>query len=336
MFKRNLLGVQPFMTGTYSCASQNLFGKQMLEISSLTKHLGKRKVITHLSFCAERQECIGLFGEYGAGKTALLNLIAGVTKPSAGHITVQGFDTQSHPLQAQKALGYQLQSGLSHSTMSVKGMLNFIADVRGFSGAEKRSRVDRVAMRLELSRLLNAPLDTLSIGLKRKVAIAQAILHTPGLLLLDEPNEGLAPDQLLKFKTLIQSLAEEMTVIIASRHCDDLSTLCARALVIADGQLVADTPLPDLQRNSRHHQAVTLAAQTPLDLLALAVLPGVAGIEEDRHAPGTVTVLAMPGHSIYPHINALIASRSWNITSLSLEPGRLNDVVHRLSHEVSL
>jgi ABC-2 type transport system ATP-binding protein len=225
MFKRNLLGVQPFMTGTYSYASQNLFGKQMLEISSLTKHLGKRKVITHLSFCAERQECIGLFGEHGAGKTALLNLIAGVTKPSAGHITVQGFDTQSHPLQAQKALGYQLQSGLSHSTMSVKGMLNFIADVRGFSGAEKRSRVDRVAMRLELSRLLNAPLDTLSIGLKRKVAIAQAILHTPGLLLLDEPNEGLAPDQLLKFKTLIQSLAEEMTVIIASRHCDDLSPL---------------------------------------------------------------------------------------------------------------
>lgn len=98
---------------------------------------------------------------------------------------------------------------------------------------------------------------------------------------------------------------------------------------------MADAPLLDLQRNSRHFRAVTLAAETPLDLLALAVLPGVAGIEEDRHAPGKVTVLAMPGHNIYPPINALIASRGWNITSLNLEPGRLNEVVHHLSQEVS-
>ena len=308
----------------------------MLEISSLTKRLGKRNVITNLSFSAQRQECIGLFGESGAGKTTLLNVISGLASPSAGHVTVEGFDTQAHPLQARRALGYQLQDGLSHQTMSVKGVLNFIAAVRGFSGAEKRSRVDRAAMRLELSRVLDAPIDTLSVGLKRRVAIAQAILHTPGLLLLDEPIEGLATDQLLKFKTLIQSLTEDMTVLIASRHCDNLSSLCTRALVIAAGHLVADPPLLDLQRNSRHYRAVTLAAETPLDLLALAVLPGVAGIEEDRHAPGTVTVLAMPGHAIYPHINALIASRGWNITSLNLEPGRLNEVVQHLSHEVTL
>ncbi|KAF2406101.1 ABC-2 type transport system ATP-binding protein [Pseudomonas antarctica] len=324
------------MTGIFSYALQNLFGKKMLEISSLTKYQGKRTVITDLSFFAQRQECIGLFGEDGAGKTTLLNLIAGLVTPSGGHINIQGFDTQTHPLQARKALGYQLQGGLSHHTMSVKGVLNFMADIRGFSGAEKRSRVDRAAMRLELSRVLNAPIDTLSLGLKRKVAIAQAILHTPSLLLLDEPTEGLATNQLLKFRTLIHSLTEEMTVIIASRHCNELSSICTRAAVIAGGRLMADTPLPDLQRHSRHFRAVTLAAETPLDLLALAVLPGVAGIEEDRHAPGTVTVLAMPGHNIYPAINALIASRGWNITSLNLEPGRLNEVVHHLSQEVSI
>jgi ABC-2 type transport system ATP-binding protein len=308
----------------------------MLEISSLTKHLGKSKVINNFSLFAQRQECIGLFGEDGAGKTTLLNLIAGIANPSSGSITVHGFNTQTHPLQARKVLGYQLQAGLSHQTMSVKGFLNFIADVRGFSGAEKRSRVDRAAMRLELSRVLNVPVGALCIGLKRKVAIAQAILHTPSLLLLDEPTEGLAPNQRIKFRTLVQSLTEEMAVIIASRHCDELASLCTRALVIARGQLVADTPLSEFQRKSRHYRAVTLAAETPLDLLALAVLPGVAGIEEDRHTPGTVTVLALPGHSIYPHINALIAHRGWNITSLKLETGRLNEVVRHLSHEVSL
>ncbi|WP_448652324.1 ATP-binding cassette domain-containing protein [Pseudomonas fluorescens] len=308
----------------------------MLEISSLTKYRGTRKVITDLSFFAQRQECIGLFGEDGAGKTTLLNLIAGLVKPSGGHISIQGFNPHTHPLQARKVLGYQLQDGLGHDTMSVKGVLNFIAAIRGFSGAEKRSRVDRAAMRLELSRVLNAPVDTLSMGLRRKVAIAQAILHTPGLLLLDEPTEGMATDQMLKFRTLIQSLSEEMTVIIASRHCNELSSICTRALVIAGGRLMADSTLAELRRNSRHFRAVTLAAESPLDLLALAVLPGVAGIEEDRHTPGTVTVLAMPGHNIYPAINALIASRGWNITSLNLEPGRLNEVVHHLSQEVSL
>ena len=116
---------------------------------------------------------------------------------------------------------------------------------------------------------------------------------------------------------MLQSLTQEMTVIVASRHCDELSDLCTRALVIAGGRLVADTALPNLQRDSRHFQAVTLTAESPLDLLALAVLPGVAGIEEHRHAPGTVTVLAMPGHTIYPHINTLIASRRWKINALN-------------------
>ncbi|NVZ69706.1 ABC transporter ATP-binding protein [Pseudomonas costantinii] len=308
----------------------------MLEISSLTKHLGKKTVITNFSFCAQHKECIGLFGKSGAGKTTLLNLISGLAKPSGGHINIEGFNTQTHSFQARQLLGYQLQGGFSHHTMSVKSALNFIAAIRGFSGAEKNRRVDRAAVHLELLPVLNHPIDTLSISLKRKVAIAQAILHSPSLLLLDEPTEGLSPDQRFKFRALIQSLTEEMTVIIASRHCDDVSNLCTRALVIANGRLMADTPLPDLQRNSRHYRAVTLSAETPLDLLALAVLPGVAGIEEDRHTPGTVTVLAMPGHTIYPHVSALIARRGWNITSLSLEPGRLNEVVHHLSQEVSL
>ncbi|WP_395608489.1 ABC transporter ATP-binding protein [Pseudomonas sp. B22129] len=308
----------------------------MLEVSGLTKTLGKKSLIANLSFSVQQQECISLFGESGAGKTTLLNLISGLAKPSAGQINIQGINTQSHPAQARKALGYQLQDGLNHHLMSVKNTLDYIAAIRGFSGAEKRRRVDRAANRLELLPALNAPIDALPISMKRKVAIAQAILHTPDLLLLDEPTEGLPPDKRRKFRTMIQSLAEEMTVIIASRHADELSSLCTRALVIASGALVSDTPMSELQRNSRHFQAVTLAASTPLDLLALAVLPGVAGIEEDRHAPGTVTVLAMPGHSIYPHVNALITHRGWNITSMSLESGRLDEVVRHLSQEVSI
>ncbi|UII73143.1 ABC transporter ATP-binding protein [Pseudomonas sp. HN11] len=307
----------------------------MIEISNLTKHVSDNPLLSDISFSATQQECLGLFGQDHAAKTALLNVMACSTMPSSGYIKIQGFNTHTHALKAKQLVGYQPSKDLGHPTMSVKAFLDFIAAVRGFHGAEKRSRVEKAVTRLELFAVLNVPLDALSTGWKRKVAIAQAILHSPALLLLDEPTEGLAPDQKPTFKALIHSLTQEMTVVIASRHCDELSELCTRALVIAGSHLVADTPLPDLQRSSRHFQAVTLTAEGPLDLLALAVLPGVAGIEEHRHAPCTVTVLAMPGHTIYPHINALIASRRWKINSLNLEPGRLNDVVHHLSSEAS-
>jgi ABC-2 type transport system ATP-binding protein len=307
----------------------------MIEVSNLTKYLGKKSVISDLSFCAQPKECVGLLGEHGAGKTTLLNLIAGMVKPTSGHISIQGFSTQTDSVLARQAVGYQLQEGITHHTLSVKGILNFVAAARGFCGAEKRRHVDRVATRLELLPVLNCPIDVLSLGLKRRVAIAQAIVHSPSVLLLDEPMEGMNAEQRLKFRALVQSLNDEMSVIIASRHYDWLSDICTRALVIASGRLVIDASLEDLQRSSRHFQAVTLAADPPLDLLALAVLPGVAGIEEDRLNPGKVTVLAMPGHAIFPAINSLITHRGWNITSLHLEPGRLNDVVHPLSHEVS-
>jgi len=308
----------------------------MIEVINLTKHLDKKKIISDFSFSANKQECLGLFGENPTVKTALLDVIAGSTVPSEGLIKIQGINTRTHPLKAKKLIGYQLQSGVSHPTMLVKEFLAYIATIRGLCGTAIRTQVEQATTRLELLPVLNTPLDALSIGLKRKVAIAQAILHTPALLLLDEPTEGLAPDQKQKLRTLIQSLTQEMTVIVASRHCDELSELCTRALVIAGDRLVADTPMADLQRDSRHFQAVTLRADAPLDLLALAVLPGVAGIEEHLHAPGTVTVLAMPGHTIYPHINTLIANRRWKINSLNVEPGRLSDVVHYLSREAPL
>lgn len=308
----------------------------MIEIINLTKHSNKKKIISDFSFSANKQECLGLFGKDPTVKTALLDLISGSSAPSSGHILIQNLNTKAHPLKTKKIIGYQRQRCLSHPTMSVKEFLDYMATLRGLRGNEKRARVEQVATQLELLPILNASLDVLSTGLKRKVAIAQAILHAPALLLLDEPTEGLTPDQKHKFRVLIQSLTQDMTVIVASRHCDELSEFCTRALVIAGDRLVTDTPMPDLQSDSRHFQAVTLASDMPLDLLALAVLPGVAGIEEHRHAPGTVTVLAMPGHTIYPHINTLIANRRWKINSLNLEPGRISDVVHHLSREASL
>lgn len=307
----------------------------MIVISNLTKKDGKYNVIRNFSFSAKRQECLGLFGADVTAKTTLFKIIAGSTHPSSGHVNIFGFDTQKHVRQACQTVGYQ-PSTFGHPTLSVSSLLSFVAALRGFRGADKRKRLDKAIVRLELSPLLKYPISALPSGLKRKVAIAQAILHDPAVLLLDEPYEGLASHQYNKINALIQSLTEEMTVIIATRDCEALVHTCTRGLIVGGGRLVEDASITDLLRSSRHFQAVTLTSQSPLDILALAVLPGVAGIEEDHHHPDTVTVLAMPGHSILPSISALIAKRHWQVNSLKLEPGRLNDVVHQLSQEAPL
>lgn len=307
----------------------------MIEISNLTKKHGLNNVIADFTFSAKRQECLGLFGSDGTAKTTLFKIISGSTTPSIGHVNVLGFDTQRHVRQACQAVGYQ-PATFGHPTLSVSSLLSFIAALRGFRGADKRKRLDKAVVRLELSPLLKYPISTLPPSLQRKVAIAQAILHDPAVLLLDEPYEGLASHHHNKISALIQSLTEEMTVIIASRDCETLVDTCTRGLVVGRGRLLADASITDLLRSSRHFQAVTLTSESALDLLALAVLPGVAGIEEDHHRPDTVTVLAMPGHSIFPSISALIAKRQWQVNSLRLEPGRLNDVVHHLSQETPL
>ncbi|WP_339531922.1 ABC transporter ATP-binding protein [Pseudomonas mucidolens] len=305
----------------------------MIEITNLTKKRGRSVAINDLTLRIQHPECVGLFGHDGAGKSTLINLLSGSIPRSSGSIKIAGMDISTQSLQARKIIGYQPESTLSHNTMTVKAFLTFIAEIRGLRGLDKRKMVDRAVARLELWQALKSPLDTLPPGLRRKVALAQAILHDPKLLLLDEPTEGLDASQKHKIRILIKSLAQEMTVVTASRNPEEVSSICSRALVLGEGRLLADIPLRELQRSSRHHQAVTLAADGPLDLLALAVLPGVAGIEEDRVSPGSVTVLAMPGQIIYPHINTLIANRRWKINRLTLEPGRLSDVIHQLSQE---
>lgn len=306
----------------------------MIEITNLTKKTGRAIAIDNLTFSAHPRECLGLFGNDGAGKSTLLKLLSGAIPATSGTMKIYDTDISIHPIKAKKIIGYQPESALGHGSMKVKNFLGYMAEIRGFHGLEKRKMVDRTITRLELWRVLDSPITALPPGLRRKVALAQAILHTPKLLLLDEPTEGLDPLQKQKIGTLIQSLSEDMTVIVASRNPEEFACICRRALVLAEGRLLADTPIAELQRSSRHYQAITLAADTPLDLLALAVLPGVAGIEEDRHAHGSVTVLAMPGQIIYPHVNALVANRRWKINTLSLEPGRLSDVIHHLSQEV--
>ncbi|MFV9684898.1 ABC transporter ATP-binding protein [Pseudomonas sp. NY15367] len=302
----------------------------MIDIRNLTKRFAQHTAVDDLSFQVQPGEVLGFLGPNGAGKSTTMKMLTGFLAPTSGTASILGCDIQTQTLEAQRQIGYLPEGAPCYGDMTVRGFLEFIAEVRGFRGAEKKLRVQHAVERLELDKVLEQSIETLSKGFKRRVGLAQAILHDPRVLILDEPTDGLDPNQKHQVRQLIQGLAQDKIVIISTHILEEVTALCTRAVVIAQGRLLADgTPL-ELESRSRYHQAVTLVADEALDQAALAALPGVAGVEENAREH-SLSVLAQPGEVIFPQVNALIAERGWKVKELNVERGRLDEVFRTLT-----
>jgi ABC-2 type transport system ATP-binding protein len=302
----------------------------MIEIKNLTKRFAQHTAVDDLSFSVQAGEVLGFLGPNGAGKSTTMKMLTGFLAPTSGTASILGFDIQKDTLKAQRQIGYLPEGAPCYGDMTVRSFLEFIAEVRGFKGAEKRERVAKAVAQVELEAVLEQSIETLSKGFKRRVGLAQAILHDPKVLILDEPTDGLDPNQKHQVRKLIQSLAYDKIVIISTHILEEVSAVCTRAVVIAHGKLLADgTPL-ELESRSRYHQAVTLVAEEPLDKDALAALPGVAGVEENA-LEHSLSILAKPGEVIFAQVNALIAERGWKVRELNVERGRLDEVFRSLT-----
>ena len=307
----------------------------MIEIKNLTKRFAQHTVVDNLSFSVQPGEVLGFLGPNGAGKSTTMKMLTGFLAPTSGTASILGFDIQSQTLKAQQQIGYLPEGAPCYGDMTVRSFLEFIAEVRGFKGAEKRERVAKAVAQVELENVLEQSIETLSKGFKRRVGLAQAILHDPKVLILDEPTDGLDPNQKHQVRKLIQSLAYDKIVIISTHILEEVTAVCSRAVVIAHGKLLADgTPL-ELESRSRYHQAVTLVAEEPLDQAALAALPGVLGVEENA-LEHSLSVLAKPGEVIFPQVNGLIAQRGWKVKELNVERGRLDEVFRSLTRGESV
>ena len=302
----------------------------MIEIRNLTKRFAGHAAVDGLSFKVQQGEVLGFLGPNGAGKSTTMKMLTGFLAPTSGTASILGHDVQSDTLAAQRLIGYLPEGALSYGDMTVLGFLEFIAEVRGFRGAEKKQRVLRAVQQVELDKVLEQSIETLSKGFKRRVGLAQAILHDPQVLILDEPTDGLDPNQKHQVRQLIQSLAKDKIVIISTHILEEVSAVCTRAVVIAGGKLVADATPLELESRSRYHQAVTLVGDGQLDAEALSALPGVAGVERNEREH-SLTVLAKAGEVIFPQVNELIRQRGWQIKELDVERGRLDEVFRTLT-----
>ena len=212
----------------------------MIEIQNLVKKFGPFTAVDGISLTVAKGEVLGFLGPNGAGKSTTMKMLTGFLTPTSGRIMVCGHDVAEAPLEAKRSIGYLPEGAPAYGDMTPRSFLDFIADVRRLSGNEREWRLEKVADQVNIVEVLDQPIDTLSKGFKRRVGLAQAILHDPPVLVLDEPTDGLDPNQKHEVRGLIQSMAKEKAIIISTHILEEVEALCKRAVVIARGRVVAE------------------------------------------------------------------------------------------------
>lgn len=212
----------------------------MIKIENLSKKFGHLVAVEDISFSVESGEVLGFLGPNGAGKSTTMKMITGFLTPSSGDISVCGFNVSEQPIEAKKRIGYLPEGAPSYGEMTPLQYLEFIAEVRELTGQKKIERKKEVIQLLHLDKILNQSIETLSKGFKRRVGLAQAILHDPEVLILDEPTDGLDPNQKHEVRELIKSIAPEKTIVISTHMLGEVDAICTRAIIIGDGKILAD------------------------------------------------------------------------------------------------
>lgn len=309
----------------------------MIEIDSLTKTYGHHTVVDNLSFSCSPGEVLGFLGPNGAGKSTTMKMITGFVSPTSGTARVCNHDIANEPIAARRKIGYLPEGAPSYPEMSPGTFLEFVADVRELHGSERKQRIDEVIARLHLEPVLKQSIDTLSKGFKRRVGLAQAILHDPQVLILDEPTDGLDPNQKYEVRELIHSMAEDKLIVISTHILEEVEAVCSRAIIIADGKILADDTPRSLASTSRYHNAVrvTLEREDGFDEIRTAIeqLGTVETTESDREHLSLVALekSGVDDHAAWRDVSSLVAEKQWNVASLQLEAGRLDEVFRQIT-----
>jgi len=303
-----------------------------------TEHLSKRYdslvAVDDVSFQVAPGEVLGFLGPNGAGKTTTMRMLAGFVTPTSGRASICGHDIATDPLAAKSSLGYLPEGAPTYGEMTVRRFLEFIADLRKLEGGRRRARLDYVIGRLQLSRVLDQTVETLSKGFRRRVGLAGAIVHDPPVLILDEPTDGLDPNQKHEVRTLINEMSREKIIVISTHILEEVDAVCTRAIIIARGKIVADDTPQALEAKSRYHNAVTLQLEQPEQLeaarAAVAALPAVAEVEVSTRDV-RLTALPRAGATILTTVSELAARQGLKLKELHLESGRLDEVFRTIT-----
>ena len=305
----------------------------MLEISRLTRRFGALTAVDDISFSVAPGEVLGFLGPNGAGKSTTMKMITGFLAPTSGSVRVYGHDVETDGLAARRCIGYLPEGAPGYAEMTVRTFLEFIADVRGLAGTERRTRLDDVIARLGLGGVLPQVIETLSKGFRRRVGLAQAILHDPPVLILDEPTDGLDPNQKHEVRRLIRDVSKDKIIVISTHILEEVDAVCTRAIIVAGGRLLADDTPRGLEARSRWDGAVTLRFAPGIDREAVhgRLLQRAEISAAEVASPDAVTAFGRRSGALLPVVTELVKREGWNVEEVRVERGRLDEVFHAIT-----
>jgi len=311
----------------------------MIKVQNLSKSFGTKKAVNNVSFSVERGEVLGFLGPNGAGKSTTMRMITGFIPPSAGTVSVGGFDMIEDPLPAKRLIGYLPENAPSYTDMTVYGFLGFAAELRGLRGEAKKKAVARVVETCFLEAVLHQSVDTLSKGYRHRTCLAQALIHDPEVLVLDEPTDGLDPNQKHEVRQLIKRMGQKKAIIFSTHILEEVDAACTRAIIIDRGQIVANGTPEDLKQKSDFAGSVSVRVLgiTP-DVVKqkLAEMPTARKASIVKAKETFVWARAYPkGNLANGELARSVAEVSqkegWKIEELHTEEGRLDEVFRSIT-----
>ena len=311
----------------------------MIRVNSLSKKFNNLLAVDQVSFEVKKGEILGFLGPNGAGKTTTMKLLTCFIPPSSGDAEICGYSILDDPLQVRNQIGYLPESAPSYEEMLVGEFLKFIAEIRGYSGIELNRRVSMVIEKTSLSEVENQMIDTLSKGFRQRTCLAQALLHDPPVLILDEPTDGLDPNQKHEVRSLIKDMSEERTILISTHILEEVDAVCTNAMIIANGRVVGYGTPDELLSQSLYRNSVTVSLknQDPRKLLddfnQLDFVYSVEHVQDEREDLVTMRLYPKNKESISRKLEEYLFSKNVQLEQFTVERGRLDEVFRQLTTE---
>jgi ABC-2 type transport system ATP-binding protein len=307
----------------------------MVTVQNLKKSFGAKQAVNGVSFTVKVGEVLGFLGPNGAGKSTTMRMLTGFIPPSEGEVSIGEFNMLENPIPAKRLIGYLPENAPSYTDMTVSGFLKFAAEVRGLRGEANKRAVQRVVEMCFLEPVVHQSIDTLSKGYRHRTCFAQSIIHDPKVLVLDEPTDGLDPNQKHEVRTLIRRMGESKAIIFSTHILEEVEAACSRAIIIDRGQIVANGTPEELKARSEHAGAVTLrladgnASQVRQKLEQIPALAKCTVLSE---TPLSLRAYAKNnGRDLARSIGELAAAERWRIEELHTEEGRLDEVFRNIT-----
>jgi ABC-2 type transport system ATP-binding protein len=304
-----------------------------IEVTSLCKDFGAFTAVRDVSFDVRSGEVLGFLGPNGAGKSTTMKMITGFLAPTQGQIRVAGFDVSRQPIEVKRRIGYLPEGAPAYDDMTATAFLEFIARIRGYNRRQRRERVAMAIDKANLGSVVHKPIETLSKGFKRRVGLAQAILHDPPILVMDEPTDGLDPNQKHEVRELIREMARDKAILISTHILEEVDAICDRAIIIAHGSLLFDGTPQQLVAMSNLHNAVRISFEGEIPAAAEARLQRLDEVADVICSADSNHLTVLPGNgiSIVRQVTHLARDEGWQIEEVFVEAGQLDEVFRRIT-----